>query len=158
MFLPEEAPQVYSGWYSVPVKSVGWLGDSTDPVPQGECPTAFLEFLDKAPLVNRYRGFHFCGLCGDRSNAPDDNVTRAGNGEYWVKTSNGEHYVLPAMVAHYIQHHGYCPPVNLVNNFAKVLSEEEVTALDRPPTPEELKIYRAMKRWRNPVIRMSWIT
>ena len=130
MYIPEGTThKPYSGFYSVPAYSTGWIGSASDPIPQGSCPPEFLESLKGYQVVNLYRGYHRCEIChtGD-----------SGNGEYWLVTTDGKHYVLPAMVRHYVENHGYCPPTDLLQNISHALTQEEVTALQRDPTEEEV--------------------
>lgn len=136
MYLPECSKKIYSGFYDVPAMSVGWLGNSSDPLPKdGVCPQSFLDFLSGVPLVNTYRGSHRCEICGDAGSR--------GNGEYWVTTRDGQYYVLPAMVAHYVKEHGYCPPQHLLLNYDRALPLEEVSTYTRSPSVEEVAAMEA---------------
>lgn len=129
MHIPEKSLELYSGWSKVPAMSCGWLGGPNDLYPMGGTPPEFIQMLREAPLVHRYRGTHQCELCGKER----------GVGEYWVVTRSGNYYVLPQMVLHYIESHGYCPPLELTSDFDRALNSDEVSALSRPPTDQELQ-------------------
>lgn len=131
MYIPEgSSVKPYGGFFSAPVISVGWLGGKKEPVPTGVCPPEFLKILKSAKRVLLCRGFHVCELC---------EVDKAsGNGEIWARTTDGAYYAMPAMVAHYIEAHGYCPPQHLMDNFERLVNEEEICSLERQATPEEL--------------------
>ena len=103
MQIDELSPELYTPdlHFETIAVSVGWLGDSAPSA--GEVDPELLEaiahFCDFHSL-NHYLGLHECGLCESHS----------GGGEWWFDWG-GRRYVVPAMMKHYIDSHGYKPPI-----------------------------------------------
>ena len=110
------------------VRAVGWL-DSDRPHTQGPVPPEFLNRLREfvrlsnasaeALYFGAFGGFHTCDICGQAHDSRNFGVP-----------AGGLLFVAPAMVAHYVEVHGYCPPAEFV---------AAVAASPLPDTPE----YRA---------------
>lgn len=115
-YFPDLTPHTYSAIkpnsVSPNVVNIGWLGGEDDPYPRAETDVPIdwavrERLLDLvAKPINRYRGWHMCGLCG-AGNSWGRGVP--GNGEIRIK-HNGVTYVAPVMIAHYMEAHGYRPP------------------------------------------------
>jgi hypothetical protein len=110
------------------VRAVGWLA-SNQPYVRGRVMAEFVARLREfARLANdsadalyfgAFGGFHTCEFCGQVHDSRNLGVP-----------SSGLLFVAPAMVAHYVEQHGYAPPAEFV---------AAVTASPLPDTPE----YRA---------------
>lgn len=122
------------------IRAIGWLA-SDQPYARGPVPAEFVarlrEFVrladDSADALyfGACAGFHTCEFCGQAHDSRNFGVP-----------SGGILFVAPAMVAHYVEQHGYAPPVEFI---------AAVAASRLPDTPE----YRAAcsefrelhKRW-----------
>ena len=127
---PDLSPYEYmSGQPSM--VNVGWL-ERDRPYATGSVPPEFLPKLQQlaSEPANLCRGFHVCDLCEQPSSATataaisaDQFYTwsegRRGNGEVRVQSRAGLVYAAPALVAHYVELHGYCPP----NEFIQAVLE-----------------------------------
>jgi hypothetical protein len=90
------------------VRAVGWLS-ADHPYRRGAVPAEFVARLQAfVGLANRsadalyfpaFGGFHTCELCEDVHDSRNFGVP-----------AGAVLYVAPGMVAHYVEHHGYCPP------------------------------------------------
>ena len=106
------------------VLNVGWLS-ITQPFQRGEVSINFIRALRRLVYspVNLYLGFHVCEFCppppkglspdGFWMSKPVPGTT--GNGEIRVPGQNGVVYVAPVLVVHYVEAHGYVPPVEFVD-------------------------------------------
>ncbi len=108
-YYPDLSPYVYVG--AIPgALNVGWL-DRAHEFPKGKVPSAVvgkLKQLATAPTV-RHRGFHCCEFCGPIEALRWPEKERRCSLVISVR-SEGKIYAAPAMIAHYIQAHGYLPP------------------------------------------------
>ena len=106
--------------------NVGWL-ERDRPYVTGSVPPEFLQKLQKlaSEPANLCRGFHVCDLCERPRNAPAEDLNsadefyrwsegRRGNGEVRVRSRSVLVYSAPALVAHYVELHGYSPPKEFI--------------------------------------------
>lgn len=93
--------------------NVGWLAPSTHTPTTGEAPQSFLERLKVLPIGHPYRGWHVCEWCKRES----------GNGDVRVP-GDGVVYVAPALIAHYVEVHGYLPPQAFIDAVLAVGARE----------------------------------
>ena len=99
--------------------SVGWL-DMAHEFPKGPVPEGFLDRLIeliKKP-VGMNMGGHACQFCpahvfADRTKWPYQ-APRGANGEIQVQGKEGLSYSAPTMIAHYVEAHGYAPPLEFI--------------------------------------------
>ncbi|MEV5768158.1 HEAT repeat domain-containing protein [Micromonospora sp. NPDC052213] len=100
------SPYDYLG-FPLPMRAVGWLGRRYGVQGAGGAPMtgAELERLRAASrrLGSVTLGWHDCDFCG----------ASEGNGEYRYYLPGGEIYAAPMMILHYVEEHGYRPPVEL---------------------------------------------
>jgi hypothetical protein len=115
------------------VVNIGWL--SVDfPVTKGKTSDAFLvrlRQLVQAP-VNLYRGAHLCEFCppppvkvtegGLRLIEPPPGTS--GNGEIRVSDRSGITYVAPVLILHYVETHGYLPPLEFILAVESITTQE----------------------------------
>jgi len=113
------------------VLNVGWL-DNTHPFTQGTVDAHLIQKLRllAAKPVELYRGSHICELCAEPGlpkktlpphhvvldmNSPYGNwrASRASNGEIRVSRA-GVTFAAPVLIVHYIEEHGYLPPVQFL--------------------------------------------
>ena len=102
-YFPDLSPYAYGHRAHPGVVHVGWL-DGIHEFSKGDVPAALIgkmEDLAKMP-VELYRGFHVCEIC--RS------AKATSNGEIRVKHGDVT-YAAPIGIIHYIEAHGYRPPV-----------------------------------------------
>lgn len=96
------------------MRNVGWLSRE-HAYPTGSAPEGLVDALAMLArdAVNVHRGMHFCDLCPDFRTARE-HTSRGdvfiGSGEIRVTDSGGTTYASPAMIVHYVEHHGYLPP------------------------------------------------
>jgi len=111
-YLPETVPSTAT------VRTVGWL-DGEHPFAVGEPPQGFadkLGVLCAEHATARTRGFHWCDLCLESGEEPQEAhpVTGAeltlGSAEIRVLTKDGEWLAAPDLVYHYVVRHSYLPP------------------------------------------------
>ena len=89
---------------------VGYLDDQ-HPFATGSVPgelIAELEHLAATSYVG-WRGYHYCELCS----GPAEQRARCSRDI--VLEIDGRRYQSPAMIAHYIREHGYCPPAEYLD-------------------------------------------
>lgn len=108
-----------------PALAVGWL----DPCQQfavGACPRDVRDRLVVLARDGRHvmRGFHDCQFCSRDDSA--DHMLQVedptepgsfvwlGNAEIWALGEDGTNYAAPTLVIHYIDEHGYMPPVAFI--------------------------------------------
>ena len=92
------------------VRAVGWL-EAGHPHQQGPVPDEFLARLKKH-VASAYQsmlfcGWHECSLCSDGQR-------RTGSYNLLIPTTRLL-YVAPEMIVHYIEDHGYRPPLEFVD-------------------------------------------
>jgi hypothetical protein len=95
------------------VRAVGWLS-SRQPYTRATVPTDFLarlrEFVQlssasaDALYFPAFAGLHTCEFCGKDHDSRNFGVP-----------SGDLLFVAPAMIAHYIEQHGYCPPMEFIS-------------------------------------------
>ncbi|MER5710444.1 hypothetical protein [Streptomyces sp. NPDC002122] len=105
MEFPDLSEYEFSG-SALPMLNVGWLGTETGVQGEGEPPVE-ADFLARLRVASRLTtrlalGFHECEFC--------DGAAR-GNGEYAYYCSDGSIYCAPVMILHYVEEHGYRPPM-----------------------------------------------
>lgn len=92
------------------VRAVGWL-EAGHPHQQGPVPDEFLarlkEHVAKAYQPMVFWGFHECSLCSDSQR-------RTGDSNLLIPTAQLL-YVAPEMIVHYIEDHGYRPPLEFID-------------------------------------------
>ena len=92
------------------VRAVGWL-EAGHPYQQGSAPDGFLaqlkEHMARAYQPMLFWGFHECTLCADGQR-------RTGCLNLLIPTSQLL-YVAPEMIVHYVEEHGYRPPLEFVD-------------------------------------------
>lgn len=105
--------------------NIGWL-DGGVPYAMGDVPAEFVCRLKELCRdgVNRTRGLHQCNLCPEHHGAawpPPPIEIRGCGGDYVVGGAEirvpgraGIVYASPDMVIHYVESHGYRPPVEFV--------------------------------------------
>lgn len=110
----------YSNQVQPGVVHVGWLGKG-HPFPRASVPSALIETMKRLAEspAELYRGYHVCELCempAELRDRPFDEQWekwaqfRKSNGEIRVSRA-GVTYAAPVLIIHYIEAHGYCPPV-----------------------------------------------
>jgi hypothetical protein len=119
--------------------AVGWLGHghsfAVGPVPSdaAERLRALHAALrgPRAPMVPAIAaGLHECDLCSAQGRVHLDGL------ELYVRAPDGGGFEAPAMIVHYIEVHGYCPPPAFVDAVlsaptAQDLVDEQVAASSR---------------------------
>lgn len=126
------APQFAAG---APL-NVGWLGADTDLAetsPSSELMDALWAVTQV--VVAPSRGFHFCELCGTEEVVTAQRLGERlllGHAEIRVFGDAGEVYAAPDMLFHYVERHGYPPPV------------EFVRALTSSPRPPDAAYFRCL--------------
>jgi hypothetical protein len=70
------------------------------------------------------RGYHYCQFCEATAEPPkllraDIRLYEApevarGNGEIWITDHNGTNFAAPRLIVHYIDEHGYMPPLSYI--------------------------------------------
>ena len=150
-YFPDLSPYAYGHYPHPGVVHVGWL-DGTHPFPLGTVPEAILlkiKRLARAP-VELYRGFHVCEICAaartvdDRALEPywDGKRFQRSNGEIRVP-GDGVIYAAPVGIIHYVEAHGYLPPVE----FLKAVEQaNEPAEPEKAPTLSEILAERRAKR------------
>jgi hypothetical protein len=115
-YYPDLSRCDYFGRWSNILVAVGW-NDARQPFARGPVSGSFFSALVRAlstlwqPVVTAgYHGCVFCRFTGGPSQlAFDGSVVSLVNGNLFIPGKNCI-YVSPAMVAHYIDAHEYCPP------------------------------------------------
>jgi hypothetical protein len=102
-----------------PLVNIGWLDDGHS-YPTGIVPGDLVARLARLCRngVQRSRGFHRCGFCGQAEGAPPMPTTsRDGHGEFIVGAAEirvtdqaDVTFAAPDMIIHYVADHGYKPP------------------------------------------------
>ena len=105
--------------------AIGWL-DASQAFATGICPRDVRDRLDELSRepVRLMRGYHYCQFCWDTAPRPthlkpdlrlmeEPHVAR-GNGEIRITAPHGTNYVAPALVVHYLDEHGYLPPLAFI--------------------------------------------
>lgn len=111
-YLPESVPP------EATVRNVGWL-DGEHPFMVGEPPQGFADRLgvlcaDRATAQTR--GIHWCDLCLESDEDPDEThpvngtALTLGSAEVRVLTPEGVWLAAPDLVYHYVARHNYLPP------------------------------------------------
>ena len=92
------------------VLNIGWLSDR-EPFPRGDTSAEFREKLKELCQhpIHRHRGFHECDLC------PAGRARARGNGQIRVVGRDGMCYAAPTLIEHYVESHGYCPPLAFID-------------------------------------------
>jgi hypothetical protein len=107
----------FKRWQDVLV-AIGWL-DLNHPYATGEVSPAFFSALVSL-LENPWQpaalaGYQRCAFCrftgGPSELRFDERKIQLGNANLFVPAKNGKVYVAPALVAHYVDAHGYLPPM-----------------------------------------------
>jgi hypothetical protein len=124
MYFPDFSNYSYLTGQSLPdVLNVGWL-DQSMPFSKGTVPKPLVDQLKswfRVARVNPMRGIHECNFCRTEqwpllplhenpSISVEDRVLFLGNWEIWIPASKGKVYSAPALIIHYVDVHGYCPP------------------------------------------------
>jgi hypothetical protein len=118
-YFPDLSPYTYVGPIADAV-NVGWL-DGEHEFPKGSVSARVLEKLKAlaaTPMV-RHRGFHCCEFCGPLAGLRWPDGQRRSSTVFVVR-SRDRTYAAPALVVHYIEAHGYLPPLE----FLRALEEE----------------------------------
>lgn len=106
MYFKDLTPYTYGG--SRGELNVGWL-DTSEPYNKAPIPAEFVFALQKfkkdAAVTKRTKGFHICPFC---EKASSSNEIRA-------FSKDGKVYAAPYMIFHYIEAHGYAPPVEFMD-------------------------------------------
>ena len=120
------------------VRAIGWLSAS-QAFAQGEVPAAFVARLrdfvrlardsSQALHFGAFRGMHNCELCRRERDARNFGVP-----------AGPLLYIAPAMVLHYVEQHGYCPPTEFI---------DAVMVSPLPGTPE----YESLAE---PFVQLHW--
>jgi hypothetical protein len=123
------------------VRAVGWLS-ADHPYTQGAVPTEFVDRLREfvrlasasatALYFGAFGGFHTCEFCGGAHDSRNFGVP---SGEVL--------FVAPAMVAHYVEQHGYAPP------------QEFMAAVLTSPLPDTPEYQSAVRVFRE--IQQRWV-
>ena len=131
-YFPDLAPYSYAGRIQPGVVHVGWL-DGAHPFPKGRVDARSIEKMKllAAKPVELYRGRHICNLCVEPEGLiqaympgkgklidPESPwlkwaAKRWSNGEIRV-VSNGVTFAAPVLIVHYIEEHGYLPPLEFL--------------------------------------------
>ncbi|MFI6039415.1 hypothetical protein ACIBBD_35900 [Streptomyces sp. NPDC051315] len=94
--------------FPLPLRCIGWLGREHGVQGDGEPPVTTAELARLRATSQRLGsvmlGVHECEFCPEES-------AFEGNGEFRYYLGNGESYSAPMMVLHYIEAHGYRPPL-----------------------------------------------
>lgn len=94
--------------FPLPLRCIGWLGREHGVQGEQEPPMTTAEFTRLKAASQRLGsvmlGVHECEFCPEGS-------AFEGTGEYRYYLGNGETYSAPMMVLHYIEAHGYRPPL-----------------------------------------------
>ena len=110
MFIEDLSTQAYFA-HGGNVRAVGWL-EAGHSFPRGPVAPEFLavlkEHVAKACQPVNFMGEHHCILCDE---GPPPWKSRKGHRNLLVPTA-GLLYVAPELVVHYIEDHGYQPPVS----------------------------------------------
>ncbi|KQV11917.1 MULTISPECIES: hypothetical protein [unclassified Kitasatospora] len=98
-----------------PRLNVGWLGDSCRPGPVDAALVAALREIAAHQRINVTRGYHHCeiGVCPDLlslENFYSGTEETRGDREIRVPGEHGVVFAAPALIAHYVEAHGYRPP------------------------------------------------
>lgn len=129
--------------------AVGWLEPSND-YSKGEVSLAFFDRLcmllgDPWHPPFASGGFHQCGFCrftgGGKTSFRNQSVEAWANRTLFVP-SKGTLFVTPSNLAHYVDAHGYCPPLefqNAVMNCPDQQSSDYKRALLSTPAREWLQ-------------------
>jgi hypothetical protein len=125
-YFPDLSAYSYGRRAQPGVVHVGWL-DRKHGYPKGKVPNGLLQKMKRmaAEPTEVYRGYHFCELCGPIARLRWSEKDRRSDAEIRV-CSGGTTYAAPVLIVHYIEAHGYLPPLE----FLKVLEEEPVTRPD----------------------------
>ena len=101
------------------VVHVGWLDDKHN-YPKGRVAGHVIKKLKQLATrpTELYRGFHICELCSHPKGILAEQdwewaKSRSSNGEIRV-TLGMTTYAAPVLIVHYIQEHGYLPPVEFL--------------------------------------------
>jgi hypothetical protein len=94
--------------FPLPLRCIGWLGREHGVQGSAEPPVSSDELTRLKAASQRLGsvtlGVHECDFCPEES-------AFEGNGEFRYYLRNGETYSAPMMVLHYIEAHGYRPPL-----------------------------------------------
>lgn len=130
-YFPDLTPYGYGRVSQRGILNVGWL-DNRHPFNQGSVDAHLIEKLRSlaAKPMELTRGFHICELCAIPAlpketlppghfvldmNSPYGKwlASRRGNGEIRV-CYQGVTFAAPVLIVHYIEKHGYLPPVQFL--------------------------------------------
>ena len=114
------SPYRYSGKNQPGVVHVGWLERGHE-YARGKVRVTLLWKMKRMAQVpcELYRGRHICDLCEmpvelvGKSQAEEWERQRRGSGEIRV-SSGGITYAAPVLITHYIEAHGYLPPIEFL--------------------------------------------
>jgi hypothetical protein len=123
------------------VRAISWLS-SDHPYTRGTVPAEFVDRLrefarlamdsEKALSFGAFRGFHSCEFCH-----------RVRDSRNFGVPSGEVLFVAPAMVAHYVEQHGYAPP------------PEFIAAVLASPLPDSSEYRSAVRVFRE--IQQRWV-
>jgi hypothetical protein len=139
-YFPDFSPYAYGHNHHPDVVHVGWL-DGTHPFTKGHVAPNLVEKISQLAEkpVELYRGWHYCEVCVEPPDVVVSYVSNAGkiidpncswmkwanhrrsNGEIRV-TYDGVTFAAPILIVHYIEEHGYRPPVE----FLKAVEKAEI--------------------------------
>jgi hypothetical protein len=130
-YFPDLVPYSYGYRLHPGVVHVGWL-DRVHPCTKGSVDAGLIEKMKLllAKPVEISRGYHICDLCAEPPNLVKTTLPnrfvldqacswaqwaaqRWGNGEIRV-SSGGVTFAAPVLIVHYVEEHGYLPPVQFL--------------------------------------------
>lgn len=101
-------------WPDVPLLNVGWM-EPGRPMPRASSPSSLVEMIKpwaQIYSINSTRGIYFCGFCQTENveSCVGGGDIPGGSGEFRVRGDRVS-YACPNLLPHYIECHGYRPPV-----------------------------------------------
>jgi len=133
MYFKDLSPYSYYLPYSIKeIRNIGWL-DKDYHFSKGDVPKELCNKLREIlkgtekfnSQVNLIRGIHPCTFCG-RNDL--DFSSDLGSCEIWIPDDKGEYFAAPSQVIHYIEDHGYIPPLEFIHAAIDVDLQSEFNA------------------------------